>query len=218
VPRQTRPSRDTARSHTPDAPRARNSAAASSNVPAARPGRWDFLNGLASLTSMRGRRGSPQGRGASWPIGARPQAPPREGMQAGPPPVAGGRHRCRVEQRDLALGRPAAWQVAALEVLPGGARTRRDRLRRLRRWENGSVHQIRARRACLPPRTRRHITTPPAMCISGVPRCEYRCSDCCPAAPSIDPVAACNATRQRIRSAVPAYKAGRAAQDRHRPG
>jgi hypothetical protein len=34
------------------------------------------------------------------------------------------------------------------------ARTRdRDRLRRLRRWEHGSVHQIRARRACLPPRT-----------------------------------------------------------------
>jgi fatty acid desaturase len=34
------------------------------------------------------------------------------------------------------------------------ARTRdRDRLRWLRRWENGSVHQIRARRACLPLRT-----------------------------------------------------------------
>jgi hypothetical protein len=40
-------------------------------------------------------------------------------------------------------------RAAALEVLPD-ARTRdRDRLRRLRRWENGSVHQIRARRACL---------------------------------------------------------------------
>jgi hypothetical protein len=37
VPRQARPSRDTARSPTPDAPRAIATAAASSNVPAARP-------------------------------------------------------------------------------------------------------------------------------------------------------------------------------------
>src|SRR6266536_3909310 len=38
-----------------------------------------------------------------------------------------------------------------------------------------------------------------------------RSRDCRPAAPSIDPVTACNATRQRIRAAVPADKAGRAA-------
>ncbi len=45
MPRQTRPSRDTARSHTPDAPRAMDSAAASSDVPAVLPGPWMFFNG-----------------------------------------------------------------------------------------------------------------------------------------------------------------------------
>jgi hypothetical protein len=54
VPRQTRPSRDTARSHTPPAPRAINNAAVSSDDPAVRPGPSTFLNGrLASATSMR---------------------------------------------------------------------------------------------------------------------------------------------------------------------
>ncbi len=45
MPRQTRPSRDTARSHTPDAPRAMDSAAASSDVPAVLPRPWMFFNG-----------------------------------------------------------------------------------------------------------------------------------------------------------------------------
>ena len=55
MPRQTRPSRDTARSQTPDAPRAIECAAASSDVPAVLPRPWMFFNGrLASANSMRG--------------------------------------------------------------------------------------------------------------------------------------------------------------------
>jgi hypothetical protein len=54
VPRQTKPSRDTARSHTPDAPRAIDRAAASSDVLALPRNPWPFLNPrLASAHSMR---------------------------------------------------------------------------------------------------------------------------------------------------------------------
>jgi hypothetical protein len=46
-------------------------------------------------------------------------------------------------------GDDAGWHLK----LPLGADTRREMFKRLRIWEHGSVHQIRARRACLPPRT-----------------------------------------------------------------
>jgi hypothetical protein len=63
VPRQTRPSRDTARSHTPDAPRAINGAAVSGDDPAVRPGPSTFLNGRrASANSMRLRPWPPRQR------------------------------------------------------------------------------------------------------------------------------------------------------------
>ena len=57
MPRQARPNRDTARSHTPGVPRAIDRAAASSGVPAVLPGPWNFLNGLASLTVCAARSG-----------------------------------------------------------------------------------------------------------------------------------------------------------------
>ena len=44
MPRHTKPSRDTARSHTPDAPRAIDAPAASSLLPATLPRPWMFFN------------------------------------------------------------------------------------------------------------------------------------------------------------------------------
>jgi hypothetical protein len=68
-----------------------------------------------------------------------------------------------VEPGDLAPGRPAVRQVRrwksfqmARHTRPGSAPAAAQMFKRPRRWENGSVHQLRARRACLPLRTAAH--------------------------------------------------------------
>ena len=63
--RQTRPSRDTARSHTPDAPRAIDAAAASSHVPAALPRPWMLFNGRLASAQQYARPGQAGCHGAA---------------------------------------------------------------------------------------------------------------------------------------------------------
>jgi hypothetical protein len=72
VPRHSRPSRHTARSHTPDAPRAIDSAAASSEGPAVLPRRQIFFNGLASANQYA----RPPGKRSAIPLSHDPSAPP----------------------------------------------------------------------------------------------------------------------------------------------
>ena len=57
MPRHTKPSRDTARSHTPDAPRAIDAPAASSDVPAVLPRPWMFFNGRLAPAHQYARSG-----------------------------------------------------------------------------------------------------------------------------------------------------------------
>jgi len=74
VPRHSRPSRHTARSHTPDVPRAIDRAAACSEVPAVLPRRWMFFNGLASARQYA--RARPPGNRSTMPLPHAPSAPP----------------------------------------------------------------------------------------------------------------------------------------------
>jgi hypothetical protein len=57
VPRHARPSRDTPRSHTPDAPRAIDAPAASSLVSAVLPRPWMFFNGRLAPAHQYARPG-----------------------------------------------------------------------------------------------------------------------------------------------------------------
>ena len=68
MPRHSRPSRDTARSHTPDAPRAIDSAAACSEVPAVLPRPGMFFNGLASARQYARARPPAQCRPSATPL------------------------------------------------------------------------------------------------------------------------------------------------------
>jgi hypothetical protein len=71
VPRHSRPSRHTARSHTPDAPRAIDSAAACSELPAVPPGPRMFFNGLASARQYA--RAQPPAKCSAMPLPHDPQ-------------------------------------------------------------------------------------------------------------------------------------------------